>query len=382
MRSEMILLSSGGASTQRRATRSDELLVGSTEGVYRFRRGARGDWRLEGHALEGVSVSALAADEGGRIYAATHGLGMAVSDDGGAAWRYSARGLDQLDLWVVKVERLFGRETVFTGSLPAHLYASRDRGEAWTELAGLRRTPSAPAWSFPPPPYVAHVLDIAALNDRLYVGIEVGALLTSDDGGESFSELPVNPEPSEVDIHRIGLHPARPDRLLVVTGWGPLISEDGGATWGPGGELPKIDYPIPLVIHPDDPDLIFTAGGEGWPPQWYGRGRSLAKIARSRDGGRHWERLLGGLPDGQRATYSALSLESFEGGFNLFAADTDGQMFESLDGGDRWRIIGETAPVSKGDQHRGLAKGRPRLAGVDDLVFRGPALERLRAASA
>jgi photosystem II stability/assembly factor-like uncharacterized protein len=365
----VILLSPGGTSVQRHARASTRLAVGTVEGVFVFERDAQRRWILKGRGLEGCFVSALTCLEDGTLFAGTHGLGVARSDDGGFTWKLANVGLSHFDVWVVKAERLGGAERLFAGTLPAHLFVSDDGAASWRELAALREVPSTPKWSFPPPPHQGHVLDVASLGAYLYVGIEVGALLRSDDGGASFTELPVNPDVSEVDIHRLVLHPKRPRRIVAATGWGVIASDDGGASWRKGERLPGIDYPIPLVAHPDDPDLLFVAGGEGWPPNWYQIGRSRAKIARSRDGGASWQRLLGGLPDGQRPTFGGLALEAWDGGYAVFAADTDGQIYESADGGERWSVVAEAAPVSKGEQYRGLAKGRPPLVGTDSLVF-------------
>ena len=365
----MILLSPGGTSVQRHAQASTRLVVGTVEGVFVFERDAQRRWILKRRGLEGCFVSALTRLEDGTLFAGTHGLGVARSDDGGFTWKLANAGLSHFDVWVVKAERLVGRERLFAGTLPAHLFVSDDGAASWRELAALREVPSAPHWSFPPPPHQGHVLDVGVLQEKLYVGIEVGALLRSDDGGASFAELPVNPDVSEVDIHRLVLHPKRPRRLIAATGWGIVASDDGGASWHKGARLPGIDYPIPLVAHPDDPDLLFVGGGEGWPPNWYQIGRSRAKIARSRDGGLTWQRLLGGLPDGQRPTFGGLALEAWDGGFAVFAADTDGQIYQSDDGGERWSVVAEAAPVSKGEQYRGLARGRPTLVGTDSLQF-------------
>ena len=103
------------------------------------------------------------------------------------------------------------------------------------------------------------------------------------------------------------------------------------------------------------------------------------KMFRSPDGGQTWERLLGGLPNGQRATFGALTIETWDGGFGLYAADTDGQVFESLDGGDSWCIVADVAAVSKGEFHRGLRKDRVPLAVVDDVTFHAAAEARLGA---
>ena len=122
-------------------------------------------------------------------------------------------------------------------------------------------------------------------------------------------------------------------------------------------------------MHPDDPDLLFVSAAVGWPPHWYKLGRARGKIARSRDGGRTWTRLLGGLPDGQRALFGALTMAASDRDFAVYAADSDGQIFESTDGGDHWHMIADLAPVSKGDFYRAMAKGRPPIANLDDMAF-------------
>jgi hypothetical protein len=143
-----------------------------------------------------------------------------------------------------------------------------------------------------------------------------------------------------------------------------------------------LDYPDPMVLSPLDPDLMFVGGGSGWPPHWYRRGRAMGKIARSRDGGRSWQRLLGGLPDGQRAVFGAMTLAADDYGTIVLAGDSDGQVFESRDGGDRWTMIAELAPLSKGDFHIALAKGRKRIAHVDDIKFSGQQKEFMEAMAA
>ena len=93
-----------------------------------------------------------------------------------------------------------------------------------------------------------------------------------------------------------------------------------------------------------------------------------------------WERLLGGLPDGQRALFGALSIETYPEGCNLFAVDSDGQVFESRDGGGCWTIIADVPPVSKGEFHKALVKDHRKLANVDEVQASPMALARLAAA--
>ena len=146
-------------------------------------------------------------------------------------------------------------------------------------------------------------------GDRLMVGIEIGALLVSTDFGETFTDLHVDPLVGENDIHRIVVHPARPNRILIANGIVGAHDErrqrqDAGART-PCRPTPTI--PTPWSSSPDQPDLVFLAAGVGWPPHWYKLGRARGKLFRSRDAGQTWERLLGGLPNGQRATFGALT---------------------------------------------------------------------------
>jgi photosystem II stability/assembly factor-like uncharacterized protein len=377
----MILLSNGGTNAHRSLAASDTMVIGTVDGIVLLERSAQGlqqhAWKIRHRALGGCSVSAVTASEDGTLYAATHGFGAAKSDDGGLTWTWILDGLDHMDLWSARAGKLAGRDVVCVGALPAHLYISENRGKSWRELPALRDAPSVGKWCFPPPPRIGHVKDIVFDGDRLLVGIEIGALLVSKDFGASFTELVVDPDPVECDIHRVLVHPDRPHRLIVANGIvGVMSSDDDGATWRKNPMPPHADYPDAIVVHPDEPDTVFLTAGVGWPSHWYEIGKARGKIARSRDGGNTWQRLLGGLPNGQRALFSALTIEAWPGGSAVYAVDTNGELFESTDKGDNWTIIAEVPPVSKGEFYRALARDRGKLA-VDDIVVSKTASERL-----
>ena len=376
----MILLSNGGTNIQRAPSPSDQVLVGTVDGTALLAKSERG-WTVKHRALQGVFVSAVTALDDGTLFAATRGVGVARSEDGGITWQWVNQGLAHHEFWSARAGRLMGRDVVFVGALPAHLYVSEDRGNSWRELPAFRKAKSVDKWTFPPPPRIGHIKDIVLEGDRLLVGVEIGSLQVSENFGQSFVELPVDPDPQECDIHRILVHPARPDRIIIANGLvGMMTSEDRGATWRRDPMPAGANYPDAVVLHPDDPDLMFMSAGVGWPPHWYELGRARGKIFRSRDAGRTWERLLGGLPNGQRALFSALTIEAWQGGYSLHAADTDGQVFESLDGGDSWTIIADVPPVSKADFYKGLIRDRVKLANVDDIVANPTATKRWREA--
>ena len=118
------------------------------------------------------------------------------------------------------------------------------------------------------------------------------------------------------------------------------------------------------------------SAGVGWPPHWYELGRARGKIFRSRDAGQTWERLLGGLPNGQRALFSALTVEAGRTAIRFMPRTRTGRYSRSLDGGDTWTIIVDVPPVSKADFYKGLVRDRIKLANVDDIVANPTASKR------
>jgi photosystem II stability/assembly factor-like uncharacterized protein len=227
----MILLSNGGTNIQRAQSPSNQILVGTVDGVALLDRAGRG-WSVKYRALQGVFVSAVTALDDGTLFAATRGVGIARSDDGGIKWSWINDGLAHHEFWSARAGRLQGRDAVFVGALPAHLYVSEDKGATWRELPAFRRAKSVKHWTFPPPPRIGHIKDIVLDGDRLLVGVEIGSLQVSNDFGESFVELPVDPDPRECDIHRILVHPSRPDRIIIANGIvGMMASDDGGRTF-------------------------------------------------------------------------------------------------------------------------------------------------------
>ena len=79
----------------------------------------------------------------------------------------------------------------------------------------------------------------------------------------------------------------------------------------------------------------------------------------------------------QRAAVGAMTLACSPEGDVLFVGDTDGQVWESRDMGDSWFMIAETGALSKGEFHRGLAKGRPRMTSLDSLRFASAGQKRV-----
>ena len=103
--------------------------------------------------------------------------------------------------------------TVYAGTEPSALYRSDDGGESWRELEGLLELPSRPNWSFPPRPWTSHVRWIAPSPhdaDVVLAGIELGGLMRSTDGGETWRTQRPGSQP---DVHSLAWHPRVEGRI-------------------------------------------------------------------------------------------------------------------------------------------------------------------------
>lgn len=343
----------GGANVLTADAPSDEALVGTVNGVVRIVRGAAG-WTETERTLEGRHVHALVQDPRSGVWfcGVEHG-GIYASDDDGHTWEKRDVGVAEQDIYSLSVAEVNGAARVFAGTEPARLYVSDDLGLTWSEKPALHEQETE-EWRFPAPPHVAHLKHISFHPDDtgvVYASIEQGGLYRSDDGGDTFSEIPGMYN----DVHRLVSNPADPNRMFVTGGMGLWLSRDYGETWdnvfSRGSEYGG--YPDQLVYKPSDPSYMLVTAGQESPGAWNRNGTAETRISRSRDAGETWEVLSApGLADKFVPSVEAMTLEEAGGVVQVFAATSHGEVLWSEDGGESWeKAVSGLPPVSKGGHY-------------------------------
>jgi photosystem II stability/assembly factor-like uncharacterized protein len=363
-----ICVSHGGQTQFRTDQPADEVLVATANGVAFIARSGN-SWSESRRALEGNHISALVIEPSrGTIFAGTHGDGIYASADGGRTWDRRDAGVVSPNIYSLAAAQAGGgqpnsptggpaggEQRIYAGTEPAHLHVSTDLGQSWTELPAVRSVGSVPQWTFPGAPHEAHVKHITfdpRSADTIYTSIEVGGALKSIDGGRTFRDLHGMYE----DVHRMVVVPTEPSHIYISGGDGLWESKDSGETWARlTDSTARIAYPDALLVHPETPELMFMAGAICSPGEWRKTKDADSRIGRSRDGGRTWEYLEGGLPAHIRGNMEAMTMNSYPGGFALFAGTTDGDVYCGEDEGARWTTIASgLPPVSKGGHYRNL----------------------------
>jgi hypothetical protein len=183
---------------------------------------------------------------------------------------------------------------------------------------------------------------------HLYVALEVGGVIRSLDGGETWKAINhgLAPDVGLLDLHGIQVSAAQPDTVFISVRAGLLRSADRGEHWEPIdlNNISPITYCRDLRLAPNDPRTLYVSLGQA--------ARSAAgALVRSRDLGTTWERVDRGLTP--KSTMMAVALTARQPTC-VYACTRDGEVFGTHDDGATW---GEF-PLPTGTQEvRALACG-------------------------
>jgi photosystem II stability/assembly factor-like uncharacterized protein len=297
-------------------------------------------------SLRGSGARCVAVDpaERRRVYVGTFDDAVYSTEDGGDTWRESSAGLDDrrvLALAVSQSHQAGGTSAVYAGTEPSNLYRSEDSGRSWQRLPALRELPSEPRWSFPGRPWTHHVRTIALHPtdpDWLLVGIELGGVMRSLDGGRTWADH--NPQ-AHSDAHRLLTHPLAPDRVYEAAGQGVALSDDRGRTWRRFEDGLERRYAWAAALDPVNPELWYVAVSRS-PFAAHGEGDGEARLMRSSGGG--WSRIdhWGDAPELRRMPYALTTLPGRQG--SLIAGLRGGALLATADGGESWTRIDVELP--------------------------------------
>ena len=299
--------------------------------------------------LNDCIVVAASPGDGETMIAGTS-KGVYKSSDGGGTWQL--KGLEQVKIFSLAFHPS-DTATIYAGAEPALLFRSSDGGETWSELEGVRKLPGRSKWCYPAPPYIAHIKGIAIHPEDLevmYCSIEEGGVIQSLDAGESWryvskGEAETFRAVSRVtgvyqDCHVVRISPHDPDNIFVSTGDGLYRSDDCGKNWrriDRGYRMKK--YFGPVVLHPHDPKVIFTAASAA-PPSGANNESSVYK---SSDGGINFKEIATEIRPLYIVGWNGLVMDPLDAESLYFGA-ANGKLYNSADGGESWRQLDVELP--------------------------------------
>lgn len=346
------------------------LLVGTTKGAFILQSNAqRKRWKVGGPYFHGQAVYAMAYDgrmDQHRIWASTQsiwGTMLRSTDDFGKSWtnpqesaiRFpSDSGVSLKNIWQITPGRNEEPNIMYCGVEPAALFESRDSGESWSLVRGLFDHPHRHRWMPGNGGLALHtiVLDPDE-SQRMYVAISAGGVYRTDDGGDSWTAqnrgiratfMPVKYPEFGQCVHKIVMHPNRPERLFLQNHWGLYRSDDRGENWSDIANGVPSDFGFAMIIHPKNPDCVYIVPVESDEFRCTCDGR--LRIYRTRNAGASWEALVRGLPQkGAHETVlrDAMTADSYDTA-GIYFGTRSGKLFGSTDEGRTWQKILEGLP--------------------------------------
>ena len=284
-----------------------------------------GAWAIEGHALKGWEVHDVETVPGkpGRVYAGVRGDGVWRSDDYGQTWSKPSYGKVAPGKVRCVTADADDPDTVYAGTEPIGLWKSTDAGESWTEIESVRNFPHVATVKYPAFGVEPHLRDVTfdpSDPKTIYAALQVGYMLKSTDGGESWQLLDEGLGP---DVHTIVIDPADTGRVYIATGGYQYRSEDGGASWTQMAQGFEQKYAVPMVMDPADSSVLYSALANGNPRAWSTReGGAESVLIRTKDAGATWEALPAN-PDLSRGFPEGIVPDPEEPG-RMYSASTAG----------------------------------------------------------
>ncbi len=356
------------------------VLVGTRKGAFVLTSdGTRKPWEISGPHFAGWELFHLkgSSADPDRLYASQtsgwFGQQIQRSTDGGKTWepvgnKYTYEGVPGTHQWydgtphpwefkrVWHLEpSLTDPDTVYAGVEDAALFRSTDGGQTWQELPELRGV-RGHLWQPGAGGMGLHTILLdPSYPERIFIAISAAGVFRSEDAGKTWR--PMNrglkslcelPDPSaEVGhcVHRVAMHPSRPNVLFMQKHWDVMRSDDAGESWHEvSGNLPT-DFGFVIDVHAHEPETIYVvpikSDSEHFPLD------GKLRVYRSRTGGNEWEPLSEGLP--QHDCYvnvlrDAMAVDSLDP-CGVYFGTTGGQVYASADAGDSWAPIVRDLPA-------------------------------------
>jgi photosystem II stability/assembly factor-like uncharacterized protein len=340
---------------------SVRVLVGTRKGAFILTSdGKREQWDVAGPHFGGWEIYHLKGSpaDPNRLYASqsTGWFGQLIqrSNDGGKTWepvgnKFVYDGVPGTHQWYDgtphpwEFKRVWHIEpsrtdpdSIYAGVEDAALFRSTDAGQTWQELPGLRNHGTGARWQPGAGGLCLHTIVLDPRDhQRIFIAISAAGAFRSDDPTAEVGHC----------VHRIAMHPSRPEVLFMQKHWDVMRTDNAGDSWHEvSGNLPT-DFGFVIDVHAHEPETIYVvpikSDGEHYPPE------GKLRVYRSRAGGNEWEALTKGLP--QEDCYvnvlrDAMAVDSLDS-CGVYFGTTGGQVYASADAGDNWSAIVRDLPA-------------------------------------
>lgn len=343
------------------------LLVGTSKGSFVFESSNKQrTWKIRGPFFEGFETHDMIGEKGEdrpTLYAAVNtwmwGPLVYKSTDLGHSWKKAKAHprFPEGNPHKLSVQRIWNLQfdndgRLYAGVEPAALFVSEDGSSSWEGIDSLNFHTTRKNWQPGNGGLCLHTIIIHPKQERkIRVAISAVGVIGTDDGGSKWrfmnkniraDFLPTKYREYGQCVHKIDLHPSKPDVLYLQNHGGVYVSKDFGEKWIDIGKALPSDYGFPIGVHPHRPDQVYVVPlqiGPRYPPN------GAFQVWVSSDGGKRWRKRAKGLPERSyfNVLREAMAMDG-EDPCGIYLGTTSGELFCSTDEGNSWQRIAEHLP--------------------------------------
>ncbi|MBS0211527.1 MAG: exo-alpha-sialidase [Planctomycetes bacterium] len=364
---------------------SDRVYLATRKGMFTVARGASG-WKIDKVDFLGQNANMLVEDpRDGALYVALDhghfGVKLHRSRDRGQSWQACAvpvypqltdddrrrqaeageigarRDFSSLkEIWELTPGGADQPGTLWAGTIPGALFRSRDYGDSWELIDSLWNRDERWKWfgGGKDSPGIHSVAVNPRNSQEVTVGISCGGAWVTEDGGATWQcraagmraeYMPPEQagDPNVQDPHRLVQCPAAPEAMWVQHHNGIFRTTDGARSWQEIRPVEPSVFGFAVVVHPHDANTAWFVPGVKDECRVPVQGKLV--VTRTRDGGRSFELLTGGLP--QEHCYDIVfrhALDVDSSGDRLVMGSSTGSLWISENGGASWTCVANHLP--------------------------------------
>ncbi|HTP33419.1 MAG TPA: hypothetical protein VMJ75_14675 [Candidatus Acidoferrales bacterium] len=237
--------------------------------------------------------------------------------------------------------------TFYMGSTGGGVWKTVDAGHTWVNLSD-GQIPLGSMGAIEVSLSNPNVVYAGTGSSKIRSNVSIGrGIYKSTDAGKTWTFSGLR---DTGQIATIRVHPANPDLVYVAALGNPFIdnpergiyrSTDGGKTWKNVLHISDSAGAADLELQPGSPNVLFACMWHGQRKPWtIISGAREGGIYKSTDGGDHWTKLAGGLPNELFGRSNvAISASAPNRIYALVEAKPGSGLYRSDDGGEKWSLV-------------------------------------------